>query len=704
MENYLEEEEEHADEDDGGDDEADEEEATCEILSANEEGRTLVDSSDNTQHGDNSPLVGKTDSVVGAIPTAKSESNDTTTNQKNDRTSEMIILSVVDTKRIPNSIDAASCTSRMNESNDSESDIVLEGKKKKKSNSESNKSVQNGINDTSEETSKILLSAVDDPKQRMAKPTASSDDNNKPKDGSSESEKESECDADKKEKGGETTTRKLSLLLPPSESGKLGIVLRNNDAQRFGRPYIAFVQPDSPLRGAIPSSDVVLGKFLVIGIEKSIIVGSSGEGGRRELCRYYDIRNGEDFGRRIRAWRREGTESLVQITLARPGDLGTGPPVRSTPAVVSEKRQVQVQIQQQVQQQVQQPHQAQIRQAQLQHMHVQQQQIKTQQMMMMMTNTTMQQHDTQQQHQQQQLPWPKAAAQSKCNGEQLKTAERQLETDARHPPTVQPPASERGRQNLPTRQLRDLDKSGQSARSEPKMVMPQARQQHLPTSANQSNSSRGQLEVAERQIERQVPLPSHIPMCHLETERKKEKSSFRPARRTRPATDEKIRRALSEFFVEGEERTLQRFCQGYSRLVSVISREVDECPRLRMLLAGRAEGEAFTEEDARRAMDSINDIYSCDPRVQTRKRKRGREQQPRQEQEQNQIVGSNGKAQFPPLKYNGLCQGVQLKCVEDYHAREDRDKDYLSKKANLDFFRGWRHKGCLFTAELDSHK
>jgi len=863
MENYFEEEE-HEDEDDG-DDEAEEEKATCKIMSANEEGGMIVD---NDTHEENSPLVGQTDVDV-ATQNVKSESNDTT-EKKGNTTSEMIIS--VDTKQTLNNSDAASSTSRMNKPNELESDSrVLEGKKKsnsesnntdqkgietselkkivgtkqtlnenatskinkpneleesardlkgteeKKSNSESNKTEQNGNNETSEEeSSKVLLSAVD-PKHIMSKPAAS--DNNKLKEGPSENEKESETDAEKKNKGGETmdtatkktdevipgtlnegakennnklkdstdkadtrsngsekewsssersagcddandgesndeppkkkrkeelslsastgtmSTRsstdkvrpatatgcphnkttaqrmekegrvvKLSLLLPASGSGKLGIILRD-DVQHFGHPYITAIKLNSPVRGMIPLD--VLGKFLVIGIE------SISEGRK-----YYDIRNGEDFGRKINGLRREGKESMVEITLVRPGDLKKGLRLLPSPAGVSHptaaaipqvqiqkqvqkkvKQQVQVQmqqqlqklVQQQVQQQVQHPHQAQTRQAQ-----IQQQQIKTQQMMTMM-NTTMQ-HDTQQQR----LPWPKAAAQSNCNGEQLKAAERQLETDTRHPPTVQPPTLEQGQQNPPTRQLRDLDKSQESAQSELEMVMLQAQQQNL--AAAQSKCNREQLKVAERQIERQLPLPSQVPRWHLETEGKKNKRSPRPERRTRATTDEKIRRALSEFFVEGEKRTLKHFCQGYSRLFSVISREVDECPHLRMLLARRAEGEVFTEENARLAIDLINDIYSYDPRVQTNKRKRGQEQQPQQEQEQNQIVGSNGKAQFPPLTCKGLCQGVQLKCVEDYHAEEDRDKDYLTKKANLNFFRGWRDKDCLFTAELDSHK
>eukprot|EP00579_Thalassiosira_antarctica_P009738 CAMPEP_0201920350 /NCGR_PEP_ID=MMETSP0903-20130614/8978_1 /ASSEMBLY_ACC=CAM_ASM_000552 /TAXON_ID=420261 /ORGANISM="Thalassiosira antarctica, Strain CCMP982" /LENGTH=516 /DNA_ID=CAMNT_0048457069 /DNA_START=1 /DNA_END=1547 /DNA_ORIENTATION=+ len=82
-------------------------------------------------------------------------------------------------------------------------------------------------------------------------------------------------------------------------------------------------------------------------------------------------------------------------------------------------------------------------------------------------------------------------------------------------------------------------------------------------------------------------------------QKKQPKSSLSPETNTKSIRDSTIRRALSEFFVEGETRPLRQFCQAYPKLYTAISKEVSKNAGLREMQDKRKTNEAFSKEDGR---------------------------------------------------------------------------------------------------------
>mmetsp|Transcript_4546 Transcript_4546/g.10173 ORF Transcript_4546/g.10173 Transcript_4546/m.10173 type:complete len:1142 (-) Transcript_4546:148-3573(-) len=162
------------------------------------------------------------------------------------------------------------------------------------------------------------------------------------------------------------------------------------------------------------------------------------------------------------------------------------------------------------------------------------------------------------------------------------------------------------------------------------------------------------------------------------------------------AKDETVRKALSEYFEEGETRSLNEFCHSYSKLYASISKEVTDSDGLKGIRDRRkGADEAYTAEDAQQAMYFINQIYSCDYTstcANEKKRKHGEGELP-----------TRRKTQFPPLKPKAMCKGIQSKAVEEYYANTSCDNSYLHEHCRLSNFRGWRHKDCLFITELDKY-
>ena len=170
-----------------------------------------------------------------------------------------------------------------------------------------------------------------------------------------------------------------------------------------------------------------------------------------------------------------------------------------------------------------------------------------------------------------------------------------------------------------------------------------------------------------------------------------------PAITSKMSRDELVRRALKEFFTEGESRSLKQFCAEYFSLYADILDELNgdnglcEIQEMRDRRGGESEEAGFTKDDSLAALDHINSIFS------DQYAKRGR----------NQHAGSvqrRSKGFMPPLQIKGTCKGVQSKVVKDYSASKRSDKEYLFERVGLTYFQGWRSQHCPFIAELDSKK
>ena len=152
-----------------------------------------------------------------------------------------------------------------------------------------------------------------------------------------------------------------------------------------------------------------------------------------------------------------------------------------------------------------------------------------------------------------------------------------------------------------------------------------------------------------------------------------------------------IRKALSEYFVEGESRPLKQFCDEYSKLYSDISNILNEDAGLceiQEMRDGRKVDEGFTQEESVTAMDHINTIFSGSYSKSGKKKN----------------DDSTTKGYMPPMQIKGTCKGIQSKVVQDYTAMKDYNKDYLCDNLGLTYFQGWRSSNCTFIAQLDAKK
>eukprot|EP00580_Thalassiosira_gravida_P005021 CAMPEP_0201654722 /NCGR_PEP_ID=MMETSP0493-20130528/45643_1 /ASSEMBLY_ACC=CAM_ASM_000838 /TAXON_ID=420259 /ORGANISM="Thalassiosira gravida, Strain GMp14c1" /LENGTH=783 /DNA_ID=CAMNT_0048131289 /DNA_START=1 /DNA_END=2352 /DNA_ORIENTATION=- len=176
------------------------------------------------------------------------------------------------------------------------------------------------------------------------------------------------------------------------------------------------------------------------------------------------------------------------------------------------------------------------------------------------------------------------------------------------------------------------------------------------------------------------------------------------------AKDETVRKALSEYFEEGETRSLNEFCHSYAKLYATISKEVTDSVGLKGIRDRRkGADEAYTAEDAQQAMYFINQIYSCEYGSNEKKRKHGEGELGSTSSNEKKRKHGEGelstkpKTHFPPLKPKAMCKGIQSKAVEEYYANSSCDNSYLHEHCRLSNFRGWRHKDCLFITELDKY-